>query len=176
MRNYLSAAPKWVVALIAGAGFGTGMGSFIRNDGSSWTETIVSGLILGVAFGIPMAFWFDKEQRKMRAVEGDIPTEKLKAAHRAAMRGPVPEDPEIRVAALRIASHQLREYGQIRKPLRIVLALLVLTFSVLGSVTNSPWYLLLAVAPASILAEAFYLPRRARGRIKLLSEPTERDH
>jgi hypothetical protein len=176
VRNYLSAAPKWVVALIAGTGFGAGMGIFIRNDGSSWTETVVSGLILGVAFGIPMAFWFDKEQREMRAVEGDIPTEKLKSAHRAAQSGPIPEDPEVRAAARRIATHQLREYGQIRRPVRIGLALLMLAASVIGSVFGSPWNLLFAVAPVFMLVSDLYLPRRTRRRIELLSEATERDH
>jgi predicted outer membrane lipoprotein len=151
------------------------MGIFIRNDGSSWTETVVSGVILGVAFGIPMALWFDKEQREMRAVEGDIPTGKLKSAHRAAASGPIPEDPEVRAAALRIANRQLRQYGQTRRPLRIGLAVLMLTASVIGTVSSSPWYLLFALAPVSILVSHLYLPRRTRRRIELLSE-AERDH
>jgi hypothetical protein len=176
VRNYLSAAPKWVVALIMGTGFGTWMGIFIKNDGLSWTETVVSGLILGVAFGIPMAFWFDKERREMRVVEGDIPTEKLTAAHRAAWNGPIPEDPEVRAAALRITTHQLRQDGQIPRPVSIGGALLMLTASVIQSVADSPWYLLFAVAPVFILVSHLYSPRRIRRRIELLSEPTARDH
>ncbi|MFI6833732.1 hypothetical protein ACIBG5_41930 [Kribbella sp. NPDC050241] len=176
MRNNLSAAPKWVVALIMGTGFGAGMGIFIKNDGSSWAETLVSGLILSVAFGIPMAFLFDKEQRQMRAVAGDIPTETWKSAYRAAASGPIPEDPEVRAAALRIATHQLRQDGQMPRPVRIGTALLVLTASVIQSVADSPWYLLFAVAPVFILVSHLYLPRRSLRRIELLSEPTARDH
>jgi hypothetical protein len=170
VRDYLSAAPKWVVAVIAGTGFGTGMGIFIRSDGSGWTETVVSGLILGVAFGIPMAFWFDKEQREMRAVEGELPTDKLQAAHRAAASGPVPEDPEVRAAALRITTHQLQRDGQIPMPVRIGFPLLMLTASVIGSVSGSPWNLLFAVAPVFILINHLYVPRRTRRRIELLAE------
>jgi len=173
MRGYISGAPKWVVAVIAGAFFGTGMGIFVKRDGSSWTETIISALVLGVVFGIPAAFWFDRERRQMRAAEGDLPTDKLKSAHHAADRGPIPEDPEVRAAARRIATHQLQQLQRTPRLVAIGLPAALLIVVVIGSVTESPWNLIFAVAPVYALIGQLSLSRRARRRIELLSDPTE---
>jgi len=174
MRGYMSGAPKWVVAVIAGTFFGTGMGISIKSDDSSWTETIISALVLGVAFGIPAAFWFDKQRRQTRAAQGDLPTDKLKSAHHAAERGPIPEDPEVRAAALRIATHHLQQLQQAARLVAIGWPVAFLIVIVIGSVTDSPWYLIFAVAPIFMLVAQLSLPRRARRRIELLSDPTER--
>lgn len=174
MRGYLSDAPKWVVAVIAGTFFGTFMGIFIKSDGSRWTETIISALVLGVAFGIPAGFWFDKQRRQMRAAEGDLPTDQLKSAHRAAERGPIPEDPEVRAAALRIATHHLQQLQQTPRLVAIGMPIVLLIVSAIGSMTDSPWYLILAVVPVFILVSQLTLPKRIQRRIELLSKPTER--
>jgi hypothetical protein len=174
MRDYMSGAPKWVVAVIAGTFFGTGVGIFIKSDGSSWTETIIGALVLGVAFGIPAAFWFDKERRESCAAEGDLPTDKLKSAHRAAERGPIPEDPEVRAAALRIATHHLQQIQYAPRLVAIGWPVLLLIITVIGSVTDSPWHLIFAVVPVFILVGQVSLPTRTRRRIELLSDPTER--
>jgi hypothetical protein len=175
MRDYMSGAPKWVVAVIAGTYFGTGMGIFIKSDGSSWTETIIGALTLGVAFGIPAAFWFDKERRRQScAAQGDLPTDKLKSAHRAAERGPIPEDPEVRAAALRIATHHLQQLPHAPRLVAIGSPVLFLIITVIGSVTDSPWYLIIAVVPVFILIGQVSLPRRTPRRIELLSAPRER--
>jgi Flp pilus assembly protein TadB len=173
MRDYMSGSPKWVVAVIAGAFYGTGMGIFVKSDGSSWTATIISAVVLGVGFGIPSAFWFDKQRRQMRAAEGDLPTDKLKSAHHAAERGPIPEDPEVRAAARRIATHQLQQLQRTPRLVVIGVPAALLVVVVIGSVTDSPWNLIFAVAPVFVLIGQLSVSRRARRRIELLSDPTE---
>jgi Flp pilus assembly protein TadB len=174
MRAYLSKAPRWITAPIIGLPFGIMMGIYTKIDGpTSWLGAVLGGLVGGVFFGAVMAFSLDKRRRSMRAAVGDLPTGEAKAARRAADRGPIPTDPEIRAAAVRIATQQqLDLLCPVSRRLFIVAMVLSLTFSVVGAVTESPWYLLYALVPALLLTSQWYLPRRIRRRIKLLSEGT----
>jgi hypothetical protein len=74
----------------------------------------------------------------MRAAVGDLPTDESNAAHRAADRGPIPDDPEIRAAALRIANRQVHLFRRVRK--LFVVAMLFMLISGVGlSVGESPY-------------------------------------
>jgi hypothetical protein len=156
--------------VLGGVLFGALMGAFTKQDGSSWTAAGVGAIVTGVPFGLVMGWWSTKWQRGMKDAEGDLPDEKVRLAHRAAMGGPVPEDDETRSAALRIASRYLADYtGRTRWPFIIVPAL-ILIGSVAGAVSESPWGLFAAIVPAAILYTRWYWPRRLRRRIALLSE------
>jgi Flp pilus assembly protein TadB len=133
---------------------------------------VLGGLVGGIFFGAVMAFSIDKRRRAMGAAVGDLPTGGAKAARRAADRGPIPTDPEIRAAAVRIATQQLDLLRPVLRRRFIVAMVLLLTFSVVGAVIESPWYLLYALVPALLLTSQWYLPRRIRRRIRLLSEGT----
>jgi Flp pilus assembly protein TadB len=173
MRAYLSKAPRWIMAVSIGLPFGIMMGIYIKIDGpTSWMGAVVGGLVAGVFFGAVMAFSIDKRLRAMRAAVGDLPAGEAKAARRAADRGPIPTDPEIRAAAVRIATQQLDLLRPVLRRRFIVGMVLLLTFSVVGAVIESPWYLLYALVPALFLTSQWYLPRRIRRRIRLLSEGT----
>jgi membrane associated rhomboid family serine protease len=75
MRSYLANLPRWALALTTGLPVGTAMGMFTKLDGpTSWTEAVVGGLVIGVAFGLTCAFSMDKRRREVRAAVGDLPT------------------------------------------------------------------------------------------------------
>lgn len=160
----------WISAVAGGVLFGVVMGAFTKHDGSSWTGAGIGALLTGVPFGLTMAWWSARWQRGMKDAEGDMPDGKVRLAHRAAMGGPVPEDEEIRSAALRIASRQLADYTGRRRWLLIIVPVLVLIGSVAGAVSESPWGLLGALVPAAILYARWYWPKRLRRRIAALSE------
>jgi hypothetical protein len=129
-------------------------------------------LVVGVAFGGGMAFSLDKQRREVRAAVGGLPANKLRAARRAAHRGPVPTDPEIRAAARRIATQELDRHLRVRKVV-IVWPALVVVSSVGAAVTGSPWQLLYALGAGVLLIGQWYWPQRIRLRIELLSEATD---
>jgi hypothetical protein len=174
MRAYLSKAPRWIMAVITGLPVGIMMAIYTKIDGpTSWLGAVLGGLVGGVCFGAVMAFSIDKRRRAMRAAVGDLPRGEAKAARRAADHGPIPTDPEIRAAAVRIATQlQLDLLRPIRRRLFIVAMVLSLTFSVVGAVIESPWYLLYALVPALLPTSQWYLRRHIRRRMKLLSEGT----
>ncbi|GAB2673019.1 hypothetical protein GCM10009743_56700 [Kribbella swartbergensis] len=173
MRAHRSEVPRWVSTVIAGVVFGVGMGTFMKLDGSSWVAAGVGALVTGIPFGLATGWWSTKWQRSMKEAEGDLPADKVELAHRAAAGGPVPDDEEVRSAALRIASQHLAGYtGKMRRP-SIVLMVLLLAGSVVGAITESPWTLLGAVVPVFILYTQWYYPRQLRRRITLLSEATD---
>jgi hypothetical protein len=173
MRIDLADAPRWVAGVVTGIPFGAAMGVYTKIDGpTSWTAAIVGGLITGVAFGTGMALWLDRQRRELRAAAGDLPAGKLMAARRAAHRGPVPIDPEIRAAARRIATRQLDRFLRTRKLFIAVMALAVVV-GVGMALTGSPWRLLYALGAGALLIDQRYWPQRLRRRIALLSEATD---
>ena len=175
MRLNWSNLPRWVLVLFHGVPFGTAMGAFTKADRESWTSAVVGGLIMGLVFGLATGFRAYKRQSEMQAAEGGLPTVKETAAYRASTRGPAPEDPEVRSAALRIATQDLAGF---RRPgVTFVIVTLALIWSSVGSLTASPWYLVSVAVFGFALLGQWYRPRRIRRRIELLSHapntPTE---
>lgn len=172
MRGERAEVAGWIPAVLGGVLFGVAMGAFTKHDGSSWTAAGVGAVVTGVPFGLATGWWSARWQRGMKDAEGDIPHEKARLAHRAAMGGPVPDDDEVRSAALRIASRHLAEYTGRTRRLFVIVPVLLLIGSVAGAVSESPWGLLGALVPAAILYTRWHWPRRLRRRIALLSEPS----
>jgi hypothetical protein len=170
MRGERDEVAGWIPAVMAGVLFGVAMGASTKHDGSSWTAAGIGALVTGVPFGVAMGWWSARWQRGMKDSEGGIPPEKVRLAHRAALGGPVPEDEEIRSAALRIASRLPAEYTGRTRWLFIIVLVLVLIGSVAGAVSESRWGLLGALVPAVLLYTRWYWPRRLRQRIKSLTE------
>ncbi|WP_427889350.1 hypothetical protein ACQHIV_38965 [Kribbella sp. GL6] len=156
--------------MLGGVLFGVVMGAFTKDDGSSWTAACVGAIVTGVPFGLAIGWWSARWQRGMKDAEGDVPEDKVRVAHRAAMGGPVPDDEEIRSAALRIASRHLADYTGRTRWLVIIVMVMVLIGSVAGALDESPRALLGAIVPAFTLFIRWYWPRRLRRRITLLSE------
>lgn len=163
MRSRLS-------GLAAGLVFGIAFGAFIKYDDGSWDEAVGFGLAAGAFFGVAMGRWADRWFRTMQTAEGDLAADEAKAAHQAAAGGPVPQDPRIRAAALRIAlSNQALEIRGIRRVFLLVVAGLITIGCVASAITGSPWSLVFMVGPLAILYGGLVTPRRTRERIRLLS-------
>lgn len=170
MRANRLEVPVWILAVIGGTLFGASMGFFARRGGADWVSVGVAVLVPGVIFGGGMWSWASTWLTRMKEAVGDLPADKAKSVRQAAARGPVPSDPEVRAAALRLARAQLAEYaGMYRWGSVAVLTLLTFGF-IVRAVTDS----LLALAPAllfgALLFGQWYMPRRLRRRISLLSE------
>jgi hypothetical protein len=108
MRVSVEKSPAWVICLLTGVPFGAAMGTYSKIDGSSLKFAVIGGVLIGFLFGTTMAFTL-RRQRKLlvRAVGPDTSPVDRRAAGRALRRGPVPADPEVRAAAIRLARHQL---------------------------------------------------------------------
>lgn len=164
----------WASAVMGGVLFGVVMGAFTKLDGSSWTAAGVGALVTGVPFGLVAGWWSARWQRGMKDAEGGLPADKVRLAHRAAIGGAVPDDEEVRSAALRIASRYLADYTGRMRTLSIILMVALLIGSVVGAVSESPWALLGALVPVVLLFTQWYWPRRLRRRIRSLTPaPTE---
>lgn len=170
MRGERAEVAGWIPAVMGGVLFGAVMGAFTKHDGSSWTAAGMGALVTGVPFGLTIAWWSARWQRGMKDAEGDMLGEKVRLAHRAAMGGPVPEDDEVRSAALRIASRYLADYTGRTRWLFIIVLALILIGTVAGAISESLWGLLGALVPAVLLYTRWYWPRRLRRRIALLTE------
>ncbi|MFG1817071.1 hypothetical protein ACGFIF_25165 [Kribbella sp. NPDC049174] len=172
MRAEPSEFPWWVAAVMGGVLFGLVMGAFTKLDGSSWTAAGVGALVTGIPFGLAMGWWSARWQRGMKDAEGDLPPDKVRMAHRAAMGGAVPED--VRSAALRVASRYLADYTGRTRRLSVILMVFLLIGSVAGAVSESPWALLGSLVPGVFLYTQWDWPRRLRRRIRSLTPaPTE---
>jgi hypothetical protein len=172
MRRQRSEVPWWILAVMFGVPFGVGMGLFTKSDGSSWAEAGVGAIVTGIPFGLAMGWWTIKWRAGIDEAEGDLPADKVKLAHRAAVRGPIPVDADVRSAALSLASLQLAQYaGKIRR-LTIVMVALAFVISLIGAVTDSLSALEPALLFGVVLLWHWYRPRQIRRRIGLLSGTT----
>lgn len=98
---------RWLLSAWMGLVGGVGIGALFKTDGTSWTACGVIALVSGILFAV-VAWSFEPRWRRERAeIEGGLPRDKLRVARRAAERGPVPADAEIRAAAVRMASRGL---------------------------------------------------------------------
>ncbi|MFG1818458.1 hypothetical protein ACGFIF_32160 [Kribbella sp. NPDC049174] len=170
VRSYFSGPPRWLLPALAGLIGGAGTGIFVRTDGQSWTESGVFAAISAVLFALG-AWWFEPRwKREWAEVEGDLPEDTLQLARRAAERGPVPTDPEIRAAALRIASHSLTGSSWRPGPKAITAIGVVLAIATVGAaVSGSLWAVLYANSTAMMLYSGWLYPRQLRRRIELLT-------
>jgi hypothetical protein len=175
MRTFFSEPPRWLSSVYVGVLGGTGTGFFVKTDGVSWTASGVIAAIAAIVSAAATWWWFEPRWRRERAqVEGDLPAEKLGLARRAAERGPVPTDPEIRAAALRIASHNLTRSSQHPGPrLSTALGVVMAIATVGAALSGSLWAFLYAPTAAVVLYSGLYHPKQLRRRIELLSAPAD---
>jgi len=170
LRARLFLAPWWVQALVTGTIFGAYMGVFavIAND-HGVPSGVVSGIISGVVFGLGMGWSVNRERNRWRAAVGHCLSDaELRLVHRAAVKGSVPNDPRLRLAAIRSARHALSQ--RYNKRLEAAALFTILPLLVIGmSVFDSPWWL---VAMPLWLYGGYLTwaaPRKLRARINALS-------
>jgi hypothetical protein len=139
MRRGVTRPPIWLGGVLSGLLFGVAFGAFVRYDGAGWGATVAVALGAGVFFGVAMGRWSRRWDRTMREAEPDLSADETKAAHRAAVGGPVPDDPRIRAAALKIATAQRTlELSGVRRILVVLMAVLVAVGSIVSAIPESP--------------------------------------
>ncbi|MCE0535545.1 hypothetical protein LWF15_08485 [Kineosporia rhizophila] len=171
MRTWLVGAPRWKLGLFQGTLFGTFMAVFAAffSSGSGegagrFVGAVVGGVVGGVFFGFFMSHFIANKNAALIGAAGlDDPAE-LRQAVRAARRGPVPADPRIRQAALRVARHQLSELEGQRTGSLAVFALFILVYVAMAFL-SSPWWLVAAVFFTAMLIVTVMQPSRLANRI-----------
>jgi uncharacterized membrane protein YraQ (UPF0718 family) len=170
MRTYLLTAPRWAVGLYSGLFFGIGIAVVTRSfdQPTSWLVAAVTGVVTGVLIGAVMAFTIGVQRRDLRAAAGDLPAAQLLDAYRAAVRGPIPADPQVRAAAARVAQRLIHAVRQ-TWILSSALAILLVVGAVMNTTTGE--YGLAAMLAAAALANAteVYQLKRLRRRVERLS-------
>ncbi|MFC5264777.1 hypothetical protein ACFPJ1_21905 [Kribbella qitaiheensis] len=170
MRTYLLTAPGWLVGLSSGLILGTGFAAVTRyaDPRASWLAAAIVGVVVGVLSGAALAFAACRQRRELRVAAGDLPPAQLLDAYRAAVRGPVPVDPQIRAAAARVARRRIETARQTRI-LTVAAAILLAVGAVLNTLTGkyglAVWLACAALANGAVVYEI----KRLRRRLERLS-------
>jgi hypothetical protein len=172
VQSYFSDPPRWLFALWGGVTGGAGVGLFVKVvTEASWAA---SGIMAVIAAGVATVsvWWLEPGWRRKRdELEGGLSADKVALARRAAMRGPVSDDPEVRAAALRIASDGLtKSRWQPGPRLTAALGGVMLIGSVGAALSGSLWAVLYASAGCTTVYSGLCVPRQLRRRIELLSQ------
>lgn len=125
-------------------------------------------------FGATTTLTLKRRFRRERLAVGDVPRDVEAAAHKAVMRGPIPADPQVRAATLRLAEHQLDLIVKWRW--LVIVGLTLAALSTIGGVigaSESPWSLLVIAGYAPLMFGQWWWPTKLRRRIHELAEPTE---
>lgn len=172
MRAYLLNAPWWKLSIVHGLSFAgpvTVLRLLYGDDG--WTWTLVFGFLSGAVYGAVMGPASSRKDEPLRAVLGSMPPRSQRAALRAVLRGPVPDDQQIREAAHRVALHDLAGMGRLRGFALLVSAALGIV-GVIFALTGVAWAWLAVAFAAVVVAIQVWLPRHLQHRADLLgAEP-----
>ena len=164
VRTWLLTAPRWVHRVVSGGLFAVFMTVFFGvQDDSSWVTALIGGVVSGVVFGLIMGSWSHRTARGTHAVIGALTPGERRRAARASWRGPVPAEPAVRDAAVRMIDHQLTLYLPLRA-LTLVVGVLMLALYVAVALTSSPWWWAVAALWAGMITLSLLAPRRLRQR------------
>lgn len=166
MRAFLMTAPWWKLSLLTGVAFALLFGAVMAIIVPAGTGLLVA-LGAGALFGLVMGPALARLNARARAVIGPMSTAQYGEVLRAARRGPVPADPQIREAATRLVRWRLDEAARHRTGLLVLVAIL-LALTVVRAIMGSPidWFFvpIWVVVPVAHVWEQ----KRLRQRVALL--------
>jgi hypothetical protein len=160
-------APWWALGLVNGLLFGLATGVYTGLKAGDGLFGVVAGVLGGLAFGAVLGPIQARARRRARPVVDSIPAGRARDVRRAAIRGPVPTEPDVRAAALRVATYRLGESGRFRVPVTVTLGFFLVVEAVVA-VLYSPWFWAAAALFAAVLTFHLVQPGRLRRRIELL--------
>ncbi|HEY8720915.1 hypothetical protein [Pengzhenrongella sp.] len=170
MRTYLQNAPWWVFSILQGVIFG-GLMTVLElheHPERSPVGVVIGGAVQGIFFGAIMGPLMAWQRRGLSAAAGDLSTSDTRTAARAATRGPVPLDDDVRHAAARIAVHQLSSLSRFRWVGLITFGF-VFALSVVLAVASSPRWWATSVVFAAAFVGQLWWPRHLQRRVDLLT-------
>ncbi|MGY1720184.1 hypothetical protein ACI8AG_14175 [Blastococcus sp. SYSU DS0552] len=169
MNEWLTRASRTQLGLIMGlfCGAGAAFGVAVLG-GQGWSAAVPGAVGAAIGGGLVGATLMHGQLRRQAEAVGVLGGRARRAAGRASLRGPVPEDPETRAAAYALVEHALAERRRNRVP-SVVGAVVLLAMTVYLAVQASPWWWVGVAVLAGLLAYGwFVLPRRLRRRAELL--------
>lgn len=168
MRTRLLDAPWWVLGLVSGIPFGAVMAVTSLLDGGSVGSAVVSAIVSGVIFGALMGVFQARMNRRAREAVGDVSADRAAVVHRSAVRGPVPDDPEVRGAAVRLVAHQLEQSRRNLVWSMVVFGAFLLLSVWLAVTSSSPWWWGGVVFWCAFIGFSLWVPARLGRRLALL--------
>lgn len=171
MRAWLLKAPWWALALVMGTYFGTFMALWTRFfQGAPWPVALGAGVLGGLFFGLVMGPFLARRNRRLREALGEAGVARRAQVVRAAWRGPMPEDPELREAARRVALDQ-REQTLGERRWAVPVLVLFAIGEAAAAVWLTPWFWLAVALFVGAAASAMIMPNRLARRAELLQDP-----
>jgi hypothetical protein len=170
MRRPSWNSPWWVFALLNGVLFG-GFETIdhLATGRHSVLSSLLAGVLGGVFFGLFMGFFSSRRGSRLRRDVGDVPVENQRAVARAAVRGPVPSDPAMRSAALRLATFQAVESRrQLFRSMTAFAGFAAIT--VLLAVVDGPLWLIGTAFFVGVALWVASVPKRLERRMILLRD------
>jgi hypothetical protein len=161
-------SPWWVLSLYSGSIFGAGLFAFALVKGEPPTGAAVTAAVQGVIFGLIMGPIGRRTRDRYLTAVGPVPVSKQREVRRATTRGPVPQDVEVRRAALSVIDHRIENFRKLRWAVLMYALLIVMSIGL--TVTDSGWWLLAVLLFASSLAMHLWMPRHLRSRRLLLAD------
>jgi hypothetical protein len=131
---------------------------------------VVGGVVGGPVFILLMIVVLRRVDYLTKKALGDTPAPVRRAALQALRRRPVPADPEVRAAAIRLAEHELVQMRRWRTALLIICGFEVAVNGFLLISSGSLWRLLQVAIYLFLFVYQFYRPRYLRARIELLTD------
>ncbi|MGY1694040.1 MULTISPECIES: hypothetical protein [unclassified Geodermatophilus] len=168
MNAWLLRASRWALTLVMGVLVAPLLVLGLRFVGdASWSSAVVTGVVVAVVCAPVLALLVARNTHDALDAFGPLPHGNRALVERAARRGPVPEDDEVRGAALRVVEGRLALLAQTRTRALLTTVVLVLLCAGLA-VTASPWWWAGLVVCAGLLVLVLVTPARLRRRADLL--------
>ena len=169
MRDRVRLLPVWALLLLTGvpaAAYGFVVGLVTGAD-PLWN--LGFAVLIGLALAVALTFSLRTRWRLQDEAIGQVSADFRRSVSRAAWTGPIPADPEIRVAAVQLAERHLQHARRVRPWMYVAVA--GLAISIIGNAILDPWKLLFSIFYLPLPVLIFIGPKRLRSRIALLSAP-----
>jgi hypothetical protein len=164
----LSRAPWWVWSVVLGTVFGAY--EVISNliEGRRVVPALIGGLVGGAVFGALMGPFQARQSRRNLETFGSIPRADRRTVARAALRGPLPTDPELREATRRYARSVVDRNTPARRAWTAAVCLGFVVLSIAVSSQGQWWFLLVGVLFGGLGIVGALTQTRIRRRLTML--------